>query len=137
MAKQNKLKKIQEKSSEFIHKILNDTKNLPALLDSAILFGCGLAGYEATKDYKGALAGMVSYKLATTEGTISQGAGLIGLTIIGMAFTTKGVTPAIEGVPGVLDGYWEKKTGLTCEEGYHLEWDLVNGWNCIEDRQPT
>lgn len=64
----------------------------------AAYVGVGLLGYETFNDWKGALFGLVSLKLASSPGgtpPVSQVSGLIGLASLGIA--------SFVGIPGIVD----------------------------------
>ena len=82
------------------------------LVDAALNVGLAYAGYETFKDWKGALLGPVSLKLAQTSGgtpPVAQIAGVAGLSLIGV----KGIH---DWVAGEIEREKEYYMSLTPEE---------------------
>lgn len=67
-----------------------------ATVDDLVCLATGFLGYEALGDIKGGLIGMVGYKLATTDGTASEVAGLAILTTLGIIGVANIAIPEIE-----------------------------------------
>jgi hypothetical protein len=79
-------KPLDDSLKSHIGKILDNMHMNP--VDAAIAAACAYLGYDTTKNWQGALAGIVSYKLATTMGgtpPVSQIVGVIGLGTLGLA----------------------------------------------------
>jgi len=114
------------------------TQNPKDLAELALMGGLAYLGYERFKDWKGALVGPISLKLALTPGgmgvPVSQVAGLSGLLLLGAAVSGGAGIPPQEGGG---EGFWEKQTELHCEKGYVLDWNIRDGWYCKPMRQPT
>ena len=109
-----------------------DRSTIKDVADVGLMGALAWLGYERFKDWKGALLGPVSLKLATTPGggfavPVSQVAGLAGLLLLGAAVSGAPGKPPEEGGG---EGFWEKQAQLHCEEGYVLDWNAVHGWYC-------
>jgi len=94
MGKKKKAKKVRksfkfnlERIARHIGKII-DNSNVKDVQEIALNIALAYAGYEALGDWKGALLGPISLKLAqTTGGTppVAQITGVAGLSLIGLA----------------------------------------------------
>ena len=89
------------------------------LIDISLNVGLAYAGYQVFKDWKGALFGPISLKLAQVEGgtpPVAQSAGLAGLVTLGVALSAadwltdprQGLMPVIVGKEGPLRWNWAK-----------------------------
>lgn len=99
MRKKKRKKKPRVKIEKGLDKIMDWLKNQKPkdLAEVALMGGLAVAGYEAFKDWRGALLGPVSLNLATAPaGTppVSQIAGLAGLSILGVACGGLGYKPS-------------------------------------------
>ena len=93
--KKKNLKKVRkhfkfnlERLAKHLGKIADNT-SFKDIQEIALNAGLAYAGYERFKDWKGALLGPVSLKLATAPGgtpPVSQMAGIAGLSILGLAY---------------------------------------------------
>lgn len=91
---------LQKRFESFLTKIGSTLKGVGTakLGELAAYTGVALIGYEAFQDWKGAVFGLVSLKLASSPGgtpPVSQVSGLIGLASLGVA--------SFVGVPGLTD----------------------------------
>jgi len=92
--KKKKLKKIKRRLEPFLDRVgkhiakIAENTSLKDIQDIILNLGLAYAGYEALRDWKGAVLGPVSLKLAQTQGgtpPIAQIAGVAGLSLIGVA----------------------------------------------------
>lgn len=76
----HKKKPLQESLREHIGKIL-DTDGIDAILYAGLAY----AGYERSKDWKGALIGPVALKLATSDTEVAATVGIATLAMLGLS----------------------------------------------------
>ena len=117
-----KAEKVVEQFIDWIKK-----QNPKDLAELALMGGLAYAGYEAFKDWKGALLGPVSYKLATAPGgtpPVAQITGVAGLTTLGLALSSEFIGDMIRPAFSLADVWapdrdvkaippWDK-----CPDGY-------------------
>lgn len=81
-----KTKEWEESICNHIGKIIDNATPMQ-LAEISLMAGLAWLGYDATKDLRGSLAGVLGYKLATTMGgtpPVSQIAGLAILAYLGL-----------------------------------------------------
>jgi hypothetical protein len=97
-------------------------------LEFVIMAGIAGIGVETFHDWRGGIYGLVSYRLATTEGHVSQTIGIAGLSAMGICglFGDR-INEAIKVMQGepiytdTIDPIRDPETGeLTCPEGYKM-----------------
>lgn len=151
MAKKSKkkLQKGRQKLKKGLH-VFKDwlqKQNPKDLAEVAIMVGLAYAGYETFKDWRGALLGPVSLKLAQTSGgtlSPSQIAGIAGLSLLGVAIAGgerfEQTYKVLTGEPvfrGVLPQEGPNGEPI-CPPGYKLVISrLAGGAACIPSGEPT
>lgn len=119
-----------------VEKIL-DNSTVTDITEASIVGGLAILGALRLNDWKGALLGPISYKLATVSGggmlDPSRMAGIAGLLLLGASVAGNPNVPPEEGGG---QGFWEKSAQLKCKEGYVLDWNVAEGWHCKPIRGP-
>ena len=96
-------------------------------VDDMLMLALGLAGGISTKNWEGVIAGMLGYKLATTDGIVSQAAGLATLGTIGyVGLVNTGFFTGEERLR--LEPF---RPSYSCPPKYDLRWSLLGGWQCV------
>jgi len=115
-----------EHASAHLGKIF-DNSNAREIIDMIAAMGSAYLGATTLNKYptRGALMGLISYKLATTEGNLAQAAGLTGLLMLGAAWGDP-TEPGVE-----QQNFWSQAIKQKCPENSILEWNILKGWHCI------
>jgi len=95
--------------------------------DDMLTLGIGAIAAYTTKEPMNFLTGMVAYKLATTDGLISQATGISLLIAMGyVSLVNLNVFTGEEKLK--LE---PPKPDWTCPKEYDLRWSVLGGWACV------
>lgn len=97
-------------------------------LDDMLTVGIGAASAIGTKEPMNFLTGMVAYKLARTDGLISQATGVGTLAALGfIGLINLNVFSGEERLK--LE---PQKPDIKCGPDEDLRWSIVGGWQCVK-----
>ena len=130
-AKKNKVKKIKKAARRHLKVSLErlaihlgkivDNSSVKDIQEAGLNVALAFAGYDAFKNWKGALLGPVSLKLATAPGgtpPVSQIAGIAGLSMLGLAMVTPWEGPLEPIAPPIIPSGTRESCEADCERLY-------------------
>jgi len=97
-------------------------------LDDMLTLGIGAAAAITTEEPLNFLTGAVAYKLALTDGLISQATGVATLAALGyIGLVNLNVFTGEERLK--LE---PQKPDIQCGAGEDLRWSIIGGWQCVK-----
>ena len=120
-----KKKKLEQESSisDHIGRLIDRLS-----LDDMLTIGIGAASAIGTKEPMNFLTGAVAYKLARTDGLISQATGVGTLAALGfIGLINLNVFSGEERLK--LE---PQKPDIKCASDEDLRWSIIGGWQCVK-----